>query len=50
MSIVNTNVVFLLGTEDTPRTPTRDITKFVKNTITGRVVSAASEIKLSINN
>jgi len=50
MTIVNTSITYLLGTVDATRTPTRDITKFIKNATTGRTVSASSEIKLRVNN
>lgn len=50
MSIVNTAVTYLLGTSTAPRTPTRDISKFIKDVTTGRMVSASSEIKIRVNN
>lgn len=50
MSIVTTSITYLLGTPSSPTVPTRDISKFVKNTTTGRIVSASSEIAIKVSN
>ncbi len=43
-------LTYLIGTSDAKRTPTRDISKFVKSASLGKSLSAPTELRIRLNN